>query len=123
MSKVDRRVSEPARSAAMSDIPHPTSPLAHFLGPKSENAPLFEELLLEITRDYLHWRRNYFPGDPILVSRAMQREMVEDNDALIQHLHAMLAELRRNFPFYSPRYMAHQLSDTTMPSMLGYFAG
>jgi glutamate/tyrosine decarboxylase-like PLP-dependent enzyme len=35
----------------------------------------------------------------------------------------MLAELRRNFPFYSPRYLAHQLSDTTIPSMLGYFAG
>jgi tyrosine decarboxylase len=97
--------------------------LAHFLGPKSENAPLFEELLLEITRDYLHWRRNYFPGDPILISRAMQREHVRENDALIQHVHTMLAELRRNFPFYSPRYLAHQLSDTTMPSMLGYFAG
>src|ERR1700745_305622 len=68
-----------------------TSPLAHFLGPKSENAPLFEELLLEITRDYLHWRRNYFPGDPILISRSLQRELVPQNDQLLQHLHTMLA--------------------------------
>jgi glutamate/tyrosine decarboxylase-like PLP-dependent enzyme len=123
-------MSEPGSGGAPSSNPpsaihHPqsTSPLAHFLGPKSENAPLFEELLLEITRDYLHWRRNYFPGDPILISRAMQREHVEEHDTLIQHVHTMLAELRRNFPFYSPRYLAHQLSDTTMPSMLGYFAG
>jgi glutamate/tyrosine decarboxylase-like PLP-dependent enzyme len=100
-----------------------TSPLALFLGPKAENGPLFEELLLEVVRDYLHWRRNYFPGDPILLSRSLQRELVQENDALIQNLHTMLAQLRRNFPFYSPRYLAHQLSDTTLPSMLGYVAG
>lgn len=35
----------------------------------------------------------------------------------------MVAELRRNFPFYSPRYIAHMLSDTSLPSILGYFAG
>ncbi len=35
----------------------------------------------------------------------------------------MLAGLRRHFPFYSPRYNAHMLSDQTIPSVLGYFAG
>jgi glutamate/tyrosine decarboxylase-like PLP-dependent enzyme len=35
----------------------------------------------------------------------------------------MLARLRRHFPFYSPRYIAHMLSDQTIPAVLGYFAG
>lgn len=34
-----------------------------------------------------------------------------------------MSELRRNFPFYNPRYIGHMLSDITMPAMLGYFAG
>jgi glutamate/tyrosine decarboxylase-like PLP-dependent enzyme len=97
--------------------------LAWFLGPKAENANLFEELLLVILRDYLHWRRNYFPGDQILINKSMQRRFEDEHDALTQKIHEMIAELRRNFPFYSPRYTAHMLADTTLPSVLGYIAG
>lgn len=97
--------------------------LAWFLGPKAENANLFEELLLVILRDYLHWRRNYFPGDKILINKNMQRRLEDEHDALTQKIHEMIAELRRNFPFYSPRYTAHMLADTTLPSVLGYIAG
>ena len=35
----------------------------------------------------------------------------------------MLAGLKRHFPFYSPRYIGHMLSDQTIPAVLGYFAG
>jgi len=97
--------------------------LAWFLGPKAENADVFEELLLLVFRDYVHWRKNYFPADPILITKSMQRDFVESHDALNQHVHELLAQLRRNFPFYSPRYVAHELSDTLMPSSLGYLAG
>ena len=97
--------------------------LAWFLGPKAENANVFEELLLIILRDYLHWRRNYFPGDKILINKAMQRKFEDEHDAVTQRVLEMIAELRRNFPFYSPRYNAHMLADTTLPSLLGYFAG
>jgi glutamate/tyrosine decarboxylase-like PLP-dependent enzyme len=97
--------------------------LAWFLGPKSENAPLLEEMLLLILRDYCHWRRNYFPGDMILNSREMQRELEPSYDKMYQGLLEMIAELRRNFPFYSPRYLGHMLSDTLLTSTLGYFAG
>ena len=30
--------------------------------------------------------------------------------------------LKANYPFYSPRYMAHMLSETSIPGILGYFA-
>ncbi|MDW8130416.1 MAG: pyridoxal-dependent decarboxylase [Bryobacterales bacterium] len=97
--------------------------LAWFLGPKAENADVMESLLLQALRDYFHWRKNYFPGDPILITRSAQREFATEHDALRERLDELLAALRRNFPFYSPRYMGHMLSDTTMASTLGFMTG
>ncbi len=96
---------------------------AWFLGPKAENASLAEELVLHVLRDYFHWRRNYFPSDEIIVTQHMRRESLDYSDALLQQLNEMLARLKRHFPFYNPRYIAHMLSDQTLPSVLGYFAG
>src|ERR1051325_9717507 len=97
--------------------------LSWFLGPKAENAEDFERLLLLIFRDYIHWRRNYFPSDSLLLNESMRREYVGKRDELDEHTQPLLALLRRNFPFYSPRYLAHELSDTLIPAALGFFAG
>jgi glutamate/tyrosine decarboxylase-like PLP-dependent enzyme len=96
---------------------------AWFLGPKAENSALVEEMMRHILQDYMHWRRNYFPSDEILIPPSMRREAVEWTDRLTQQVTEMLAGLRRHFPFYNPRYIAHMLSDQTIPSVLGYFAG
>ncbi|RLI69081.1 hypothetical protein DRO91_08130 [Candidatus Heimdallarchaeota archaeon] len=97
--------------------------LSLFLGPKAENANYLEEVLLLVLRDYFHWRRNYFPGDKILVTKELQRELEHYYDRMYQNTIEMTAKLRRNFPFYSSRYIAHMLSDTLLPSMIGYLAG
>jgi glutamate/tyrosine decarboxylase-like PLP-dependent enzyme len=97
--------------------------LAWFLGPKAENSELFIDTLMAIIQDYIHWRRNYYPSDNLLITKKMQREHEEEYDKLYQNVTEMMSLLRRNFPFYSPRYIAHMLSDVSMPSMLGYFAG
>ena len=97
--------------------------LSYFLGPKAENANFLEELLLLVLRDYFHWRRNYFPGDKILLTKKVQRELESNYDNLYQNTLELTAELRRNFPFYSSRYLAHMLSDTSIPSIVGYLAG
>ena len=94
---------------------------AWFLGPKAENAETEQKILSYILDDYFHWRRNYFPSDEILITQSMQREALDWNDRLAQQVAEMLAGLRRHFPFYSPRYNAHMLSDQTIPSVLGYF--
>jgi glutamate/tyrosine decarboxylase-like PLP-dependent enzyme len=94
-----------------------------FLGPKGENSSMMESLLLGIFRDYFHWRKNYFPGDEELITHKLQRDNLELIDDLGHHIADMQARLRRNFPFYSPRYIAHQLSDQTIASLLGYVAG
>lgn len=94
-----------------------------FLGPKAENAPIFKELLNVIVTDYFHWRKNYFPEDPFLISKSEQHSFDSSYDVLCQNVDEFLASLRRNFPFYNPRYIGHMLSDITMPSLLGYIGG
>lgn len=97
--------------------------LSWFLGPKAENAGTLEDLLLLAIRDYIHWRRNYFPADKSLITKLLQRELTQEYDEIHQKLIEMTALLRRNFPFYSPRYIAHMLSDVSIPSLLGAIAG
>lgn len=97
--------------------------LAWFLGPKAEQGALFEELLTTVLRDYLHWRRNYFPGDRTLIDRQRIRGFEVEHDRFHQKVLDMQRELRRNFPFYSPRYVAHMLSDQLLPAQIGYIAG
>ena len=94
-----------------------------FLGPKAENAPIFKELLNVIVTDYFHWRKNYFPEDPFLISKSEQHSFDSSYDVLCQNVDEFLASLRRNFPFYNPRYIGHMLSDITMPSLLGFIGG
>lgn len=98
---------------------------AWFLGPRAENSQTWEELLLYIFRDYIHWRRNYFPTDPVVVGRVKRRSdgYEEWVDSLTANLDDVLNDLKKHFPFHSPRYIAHMLSEQTLPSVLGYFAG
>jgi glutamate/tyrosine decarboxylase-like PLP-dependent enzyme len=96
---------------------------AWFLGPKAEHFKLWQESFEYIFQDYANWRRNYFPSDSVVVTRERRREQYEWIDTLTGALDVMLAELKAHYPFYSPRYIAHMLSEQSLPSVLGYFAG
>jgi|GEM_PF-253660 tyrosine decarboxylase len=112
--------------AGQPKTPMQAAPLtAWFLGPRAENAQLWEELLRYIFRDYVHWRRNYFPTDPVVVGRVQRRSDAHEAwiDDLTAHLDVILNELKQHFPFHSPRYIAHMTSEQTLPAAIGYFAG
>jgi glutamate/tyrosine decarboxylase-like PLP-dependent enzyme len=96
---------------------------AWFLGPKAEHSDFLLDLLVYILQDHMHWRRNYFPNDPVVISRERRREHGLWQDQLNAHLDTILNNLKADFPFHSPRYVAHMLSEQTIPSILGYFAG
>ncbi|HEX8394060.1 MAG TPA: pyridoxal-dependent decarboxylase [Longimicrobium sp.] len=95
-----------------------------FLGPKGENADVFERLLLEAFRDHVFWRRNYHPEDGFRVfeSEKHQPGYEQSISTLSQELMGLLGELKAGVPFFSPRYIGHMTSDLTMASMIGYFA-
>lgn len=80
-------------------------------------------MLARILEDYFEWRRNNFPSDPTLIHDGLRREAAEFHERLGAQVEEMLAGLRNHFPFYSPRYIGHMISDQTLPSILGYFAG
>jgi|GEM_PF-943862 len=80
-----------------------------FLGPKAENADMLERLVLEALRDCVFWRRNFHPEDNIIITEKCKREdAFQDSLALVrQEFLALLANLKRDIPFYSPRYIGH----------------
>jgi glutamate/tyrosine decarboxylase-like PLP-dependent enzyme len=96
---------------------------AWFLGPKAEHGSTLTDWFTYILQDYMHWRRNYFPTDSVVISRETRRTHGAWQDQLNTHLDLILNHLKADFPFYSPRYIAHMTSEQTLPSILGYFAG
>ena len=89
-----------------------------FMGPKAINSEILKTNLKLIFNDYIYWRKNYFPNDKINFKK--DEEWYEKLNFELQNL---LSILKANYPFYSPRYMAHMLSETIIPGILGYFAG
>jgi len=81
-----------------------------FLGPKAENADLLERLVLEALRDCVFWRRNFHPEDDIIITEKCKREdAFQDSLALVrQEFLTLLANLKQDIPFYSPRYIGQR---------------
>lgn len=102
-----------------SDIPGIS---AWFAGPKAENGEWFAATIQRIVQDYHSWRRNYFPEDGVVVDSALKRRNEPFQDAFDDRLIELLARLKADFPFQSPRYAAHMLAEQTLPSIAGYFA-
>lgn len=90
----------------------------YFLGPKAENGEYLTNFIKTILYDYIYWRKNYCPSDKY--QNPKDKEWYEKLNFELQNV---LSLLKANYPFYSPRYMAHMLSETIIPGILGYFAG
>lgn len=97
---------------------------ALFLGPKGENADVFERLLLEAFRDHVFWRRNFHPEDGFSIQESDKRtpEYEERLSTLSQELMGVLGELKAGVPMFSPRYIGHMTGDLSMAGLVGYFA-
>ncbi|MDR3692691.1 MAG: pyridoxal-dependent decarboxylase [Fimbriimonas sp.] len=95
---------------------------AWFAGPKGENGDWFGACIGKILQDYYSWRRNYFPEDGLVIDAENRRAGEHFQDRFDDRLFELLAKLKADFPFHSPRYAAHMLSEQTMPSIAGYFA-
>jgi glutamate/tyrosine decarboxylase-like PLP-dependent enzyme len=95
-----------------------------FLGTKAENVDELESLIVEAIRDHAFWRRNFHPGDPTHITEQIKREpeYLQAIDTLKESYRSLLAFLKKSVPFFSTRYQGHMNWDTTMPSILGYFA-
>ncbi len=95
-----------------------------FLGPKSELRRFFKEVVELVVDDYIFWRRNYHPKDPPAISyRSLQTLDAEAyRGRFLQELFELISDLKLDVPFFSPRYMAHMVSEVAMPGMVAYLA-
>ncbi len=96
--------------------------LSWFLGPKAEHSGKWSEMLNLIFNDYVHWRRNYFPEDPVFLGNVKKRQGEQWFDDFEANLNTILYKLKNHSPFYSPRYIAHMNSEVALPGVMGYFA-
>jgi len=97
--------------------------LALLPGPRGENAELLRRFSATIVDDHLHWRRNYYPDDPAVITASQRLRLADAGAGLEQHLEVLLARLRRSFPFHSPRYVAHQQSELSLAALAGGLVG
>lgn len=93
-----------------------------FLGPHAENADQWSKTFNDIIRDYVYWRKNYYSKDGYMLDaddiQKGERFMIDFGIKLEE----LLADLKQSFPFHSPRYMGHMLSEQSLPAVMGYFA-
>ena len=97
---------------------------AWFLGPKAENGDLLRRLVERAVQGEIAARRAYQTADPRWVTDEVKeseayKDAVRGLEAALDEL---LSDLRGSVPFYSYRYQAHMLWDTTLPAVVGYLA-
>ena len=67
---------------------------AWFIGPRAENADLFERLVTEALRDHVFWRRNYRPEDGFTIREDHKRSAgYEEAVATLTILHEAWVEI------------------------------
>lgn len=95
---------------------------AWFAGPKGENGDWFSGVVATILQDYFAWRRNYFPEDGLVVDAEARRAGEGFRDRFDDRLFELLAKLKADLPFASPRYAAHMVAEQSLAAVAGYFA-
>jgi len=97
---------------------------AAFLGPKAENDRYFEELMKEVFRDYVYWRRNFHPEDGRVIEEddKLDRDFQKSTAKLREELFSILEDLKRGVPLHSPRHLGDMVSDQFLAAQIGYIA-
>lgn len=95
-----------------------------FLGPKSEQRRFLQDVVDFVVEDYLYWRRNYHPKDPpaIAYKELHTPEAAAYRGRFHQELFELISDLKLDVPFFSPRYMAHMVSEVALPGLVAYLA-
>lgn len=97
---------------------------AYFLGPKSENGAWVRGEFQAILDHWFDWRRSLFPEDPeaIPAKERLSADFLREREALAQALRTLLDMLRAETPKHTPRYIAHMVSELSLPALFGHFA-
>ena len=93
-----------------------------FIGPRGENAKFCAEQIQQIFDHYSAWRRSFAAGDSQVLS-ARDKADRPFYGILSDECEDLARQFTHHYPFFSPRYIGHMLSDQTLPAILGYMFG
>lgn len=98
---------------------------AYFFGPKGENHKFYEELLIEALRDHVDWRKAFHSEESIdfITETDKNREDFKKAQAKIENaLSRLRGLLKKNQPFFSPRYIGHMNWETMAAPIIAFFS-
>ena len=98
------------------------TPETWFIGPKGENAELFQRLVTRAIDHHMAFRRDYMPNDPPIRHDRESRAIQKSEAFIAARLDEMLDYLRGSVPLASFRNMSHMYWDQALPAVLGYIA-
>lgn len=106
------------------DRPGGSMPAAWFLGPKAENAKFLREMIGLAVDNAVEAREEFAKGDPRMPSTTeLEDDGLVAGTALFRERFAeILHALKGSIPMSSYRNQSHMYWDTTLPSIVGYFA-
>ncbi|WP_420430732.1 pyridoxal phosphate-dependent decarboxylase family protein [Hyphobacterium sp.] len=97
---------------------------AYFLGPKSENGSWVRAEFQAIIDQWFDWRRALFADDPSPLPPELRRrhDFLAEREILGQKVAELCDRMTGEIPKYTPRYIGHMVSETSVPALLGHFA-
>ncbi|TNE70222.1 decarboxylase [bacterium] len=103
--------------------PIETSLKTFFLGPKSENADLVNDLISEIFQDWYAWRKTFHPEDGVAITEKDKQltEYRSQIDTFKSHVTTILRRFNSEIPTFNPRYIGHMVAEISLPALMGHF--
>ncbi|MFN3847431.1 MAG: hypothetical protein ACK4RZ_16655, partial [Paracoccaceae bacterium] len=98
------------------------TPETWFIGPKGENADLFQRLVSRAIAHNISFRRDYMPKDPPMYGDHRSDVVLASEGFITDRLDDMLGYLRGSIPLASYRNQSHMYWDQTLPAVVGYIA-
>ncbi len=103
---------------------HPTEIAlkSYFLGPQSENAEWLLQCVKETLKSWYAWRRGSFhqDGSAIGGSDLENAEFKSRQEKMRSLLAELTVRFEKELPKFSPRYVGHMFSETSLPALLGH---
>ena len=95
-----------------------------FLGPGSENKAWVSEEMEVLLKNWYDWRLSQFSSDGHAISESDQQsdEFVSRREKFREKLHELIAHYEQEVPTFSPHYIGHMVSDTSLPALFGHIA-
>jgi len=103
--------------------PQESSLKSFFLGPRAENAEWVRFLTNGMLERWFEWRKGVSPADGRAISLADQEsvEFRTRRSRFEDQLWTLMKRFEGEIPKFSPRYIGHMFSETSLPALLGHF--